>query len=75
MPKLVKLVREEEYFRRGVWKIYYRLAGVNYIDTGTRTDGSTYIFGPYDDEIKFSGKDAEERSLAVYEEMKKDLES
>lgn len=74
MAKYVELRREEEYYRHGVWKIFYRVEGTDYMCRGERkgfTDGSN---GPYEfdggaDEIKFSGKDAKERSLAIFNQM------
>lgn len=65
MSKLIELVRQEEYYRPGVWKIYYRVEGVAYSFEGKIHDGP--------DEIKFSGKDAEGRSLTVFHSMVLDL--
>jgi hypothetical protein len=69
MIKFVELRREKDYYRHGVWKIFYRLADVDYIRVIERADGTKFDSDRGSDEIKFSGIDAEQRSLSVFEAM------
>jgi hypothetical protein len=70
---LSEIDRAEEFFREGVWKIYYRVADHDYNYTLKCSDGEILNRTYHADEIKFSGHDAEELSLLVYNEMAKTL--
>lgn len=70
--KYSELILAEEYYREGVWKIYYRVRGHKYVQTHTRTDQTTFEIDHGPDEIKFSGFDAGVRALALFDLMKED---
>ena len=70
---LSEVERAEEYYRPGVWKIYYRVVGHDYSYTLKCSNGEVLARESPADEIKFSGHDAEELSLLVYLAMAKNL--
>lgn len=73
--KFSELSVAEEYFRKGVWKIYYKVRSKNYsyMDTNVHT-GKTFTGEHPPEEIKFSGEDAKERALKYFEMMKSESE-
>ena len=69
------LGREEEYYRPGTWKIYFRRVGINYIETITRADSTSFELDTGPEYIKFVGQSAEELSLKVLQQMQKENET
>lgn len=70
---LSELTIQEEYYRQGTWKIYYRLSTTPMRRESKRYDGTRSFIEIPCDEIKFSGRDAKERSHNIFDLMCKEL--